>query len=92
VLLSTSCSKAEHTIDKSDLPDHIARLQPPDLSLTNHGELHLAWVQVFGRELDKRCHQHLRRTNRSWRLDETYINAKGMPRFLYRAVEFHRAD
>ena len=27
------------------------------------------------------------RTNRSWRLDETYINIKGRPRFLYRAVD-----
>src|SRR3954452_19331942 len=30
---------------------------------------------------------HLRRTNRSWRLDETYINIKGRQRFLYRAVD-----
>jgi transposase-like protein len=45
------------------------------------------WVQVFGPELDKRCRPHLRRTNRSWRLDETYINIKGKQRFLYRAVD-----
>jgi transposase-like protein len=44
------------------------------------------WVQVFGPELDKRCRPHLRKTNRSWRLDETYINIKGRQRFLYRAV------
>lgn len=36
MVLSTSRSKAEHTIDNLDLPDHIALLQPPDLSLTNH--------------------------------------------------------
>jgi transposase, IS6 family len=45
------------------------------------------WVQVFGPEMDKRCRRHLRRTNRSWRLDETYINIKGRQRFLYRAVD-----
>src|SRR5204862_1724013 len=42
---------------------------------------------VFGPEIDKRCRPHLRRTNRSWRLDETYINIKGRQRFLYRAVD-----
>jgi transposase, IS6 family len=37
--------------------------------------------------LDKRCRPHLKPTNRSWRLDETYINVKGRDRFLYRAVD-----
>src|SRR3954452_7623461 len=45
------------------------------------------WVQVYGPELDKRCRRHLKPTNRSWRLDETYINVKGRDRFLYRAVD-----
>ena len=45
------------------------------------------WVQVYGPELDKRCRSHLKPTNRSWRLDETYINIKGRDRFLYRAVD-----
>jgi transposase, IS6 family len=45
------------------------------------------WVQVFGPEMDKRCRSHLRKTNRSWRLDETYITIKGRQRFLYRAVD-----
>jgi transposase-like protein len=45
------------------------------------------WVQVFGPEIDKRCRRNLKRTNRSWRLDETYINIKGRDRFLYRAVD-----
>ena len=45
------------------------------------------WVQVYGPELDKRCRPHLKPTNRSWRLDETYINIKGRDRFLYRAVD-----
>ena len=45
------------------------------------------WVQVFGPEIDKRCRPQLKRTNRSWRLDETYINIKGRDRFLYRAAD-----
>ena len=42
-------------------------------------------VQVYGPELDKPCRPHLKRRNRSWRLDETYINIRGRDRFLYRA-------
>jgi transposase-like protein len=35
------------------------------------------WVQVYGPELDKRCRLHLKPTNKSWRLDETYIKVNG---------------
>jgi transposase-like protein len=45
------------------------------------------WVQIYGPELDKRCRPHLKSTNKSWRLDETYIRVKGRDRFLYRAVD-----
>jgi transposase-like protein len=45
------------------------------------------WVQLYGPELDKRCRRHLKPTNKSWRLDETYIKVKGQERFLYRAVD-----
>jgi IS6 family transposase len=45
------------------------------------------WVQIYGPELDKRCRRHLKPTNKSWRLDETYIKVKGEDRFLYRAVD-----
>jgi len=36
------------------------------------------WVQEYGPELDKRCRPHLRPTNDSWRVDETYIEVKEM--------------
>jgi transposase-like protein len=45
------------------------------------------WVQVFGPELDKRCRPHLKPTNKSYRVDETYIKVKGQDRYLYRAVD-----
>ncbi len=31
------------------------------------------WVQCYAPELEKRCQLHLKTTNDSWRVDETYI-------------------
>jgi transposase, IS6 family len=45
------------------------------------------WVQSYAPELDKRCRPHLKATNKSYRVDETYIKVKGQDRFLYRAVD-----
>ena len=38
-------------------------------------------------ELDKRCRPHLKTTNKSYRVDETYIKVKGKDGYLYRAVD-----
>jgi transposase-like protein len=40
------------------------------------------WVQIYGPELDKRCRVHLKCTNKSYRVDETYIRIKGQGRYL----------
>ena len=45
------------------------------------------WVQTYSPELDKRCRRHLKPTNNSWRVDETYIKVKGVWKYLYRAVD-----
>ena len=45
------------------------------------------WVQAYAPELDKRCRPHLKSTNKSYRVDETYIKVKGKERYLYRAVD-----
>ena len=34
-------------------------------------------VQEYGPELDRRCRGHLKQTNDSWRVDETYIKGFG---------------
>src|SRR5260370_15988448 len=45
------------------------------------------WVQRYAPELEKRCRPHLKATNDSWRVDETYVKVKGVWMYLYRAVD-----
>src|ERR1019366_1775395 len=41
------------------------------------------WVQRYGPELEQRLRRHLKPTNKSWRVDETYIRVKGRWCYLY---------
>jgi transposase-like protein len=45
------------------------------------------WIQAYAPELEKRIRPHLRPSNGSWRVDETYIRVKGRWTYLYRAVD-----
>src|SRR6266571_9313044 len=45
------------------------------------------WVQSYALELEKRCRSHLKATNDSWRVDETYVKVKKVWMYLYRAVD-----
>ena len=47
----------------------------------------MRWVHQYGPELDKRVGSHLKQTNNSWRVDETYIKVKRQWMYLYRAVD-----
>ncbi|MFE4243862.1 IS6 family transposase [Peribacillus butanolivorans] len=47
----------------------------------------MRWVHQYGPDLDKRIRRHLKQTNDSWRVDETYIKVKGQWMYLYRAVD-----
>ena len=45
------------------------------------------WVQRYAPELERRLRRHLKPTNDSWRVDETYVRVKGQWVYLYRAVD-----
>jgi IS6 family transposase len=45
------------------------------------------WVQRYAPELNRRCRPELRRTNGSWRVDETYVRVAGKWTYLYGAVD-----
>jgi IS6 family transposase len=45
------------------------------------------WVRAYAPELNKRCRPFLKPTNKSYRIDETYIKVKGQDKYLYRALD-----
>ena len=45
------------------------------------------WVIAYSTEMNQRCRPHLRSTNDSMRVDETYIKLKGKWKYLYRAID-----
>ncbi len=45
------------------------------------------WIQAYAPELEQRIRPHLRRSDGSWRVDETYVKVKGRWAYLYRAVD-----
>jgi transposase-like protein len=45
------------------------------------------WVQRYGPELEQRLRQYLKPTNKSRRVDETYVRVKGRWCYLYQAID-----
>ena len=72
-----------------DLPlsyRNVAKLMR-ERGLSTHHTCVFRWVQVYSPELDKRCRPYLKPTNKSYRVDETYLKIKGEWKYLYRAVD-----
>lgn len=65
--------------------DLVEMMEERGLSIT-HTTI-MRWVHQYAPELDKRIRRHLKQTNDSWRVDETYIKVKGQWMYLYRAVD-----
>jgi transposase-like protein len=45
------------------------------------------WVQRYAPGLSQRIRREMRHPNRSWRMDETYVEVAGNWAYLYRAVD-----
>ena len=48
------------------------------------------WVLHYSPVLEKRIRREMRKPNRSWRVDETYIRVAGRWTYLYRSRGFSR--
>jgi len=47
----------------------------------------MRWVHQYSPILEEKLRKHVKLTNASWRMDETYIRIKGKNAYLYRAVD-----
>jgi transposase-like protein len=47
----------------------------------------MRWVHQYSPEIERKIRRHLKTTNNSWRVDETYIKVKGKWKYFYRAVD-----
>jgi len=47
----------------------------------------MRWVHEYSPKLEKKVKAHLKKSNDSYRVDETYIKIKGEWKYLYRAVD-----
>ena len=66
--------------------EHVSEL-PAERGLAIDAGCVRRWVQAYAPELNKRCRPHLKSTNKSYRVDETYSKVKGQEKYLYRAVD-----
>ena len=47
----------------------------------------MRWVHQYGPQLEEKIRHHLKSTNDSWRVDESFIKVKRQWMYLYRAVD-----
>jgi len=63
----------------------VEMMQERGLNLT-HTTI-MRWVHEYSPIIGQRIRKHLKPTNDSWRMDETYLKIKGTNAYLYRAVD-----
>ena len=62
-------------------------LMPQDRGVEVDHTTVFRWIQTYAPEIEKRIRPHLRPSNGSWRVDETYVKVKGRWMYLHRAVD-----
>ena len=67
-------------------PDLVEMMKECGLCMATQ-RLYIRCVHQYGPELEERGRCHLKSTNDSWRIDETYIKVKGKWIYLYHAVD-----
>jgi transposase, IS6 family len=65
----SSCQRCDGTFDPPAYL-HVSELLA-ERGLFVHPSCVWRWVQVYAPEINRRCRQHLKPTNRSYRVDET---------------------
>jgi len=63
------------------------KLNDFSIQLVKYCSTIMRWVHQYSPEIEKKIRRHLRPTNDSWRVDETYIKVKGKWKYFYRAVD-----
>lgn len=76
-----------HTSPNGCVAKFLGDLSDRVRTCANHPSCVFRWVQVYAPELHNRCRPYLRPTNKSYRVDETYVKVKGETKYLRRAVD-----
>ena len=92
LLQGASIHSGSNSVGRSLVSDVPGQFRDLELMLIDRGvdvdhTTIFRWIRAYAEELEKRVRPHLRISNGSWRVDETYVRVKGHWTYLYRAVD-----